>query len=227
MKEHLAGYIDHTVLKSTTTLADVRKLCDEAMQYGFAAVCVPPPFTRNAAAFLEQSDVEISTVIGFPFGYSTTKAKMAEVEQALKDQASELDMVINLVALKSQAWKYLENEVRQICGAAHQAGAIVKVIIETGVLSEEEIIQCCQLYRDADVDFLKTSTGYAEKGATIEAVQLMRQHLPSSIRVKASGGIRTYIFAKQLIEAGAERLGCSASVAIIEEFEKQQSADDL
>lgn len=190
-------------------------MCNEAMQYGFAAVCVPPPLARNARIALKDSVVKIATVIGFPFGYSIARSKIFEVSQAIDDGADELDVVINLVALKNGVWQYLETEIKHIVEAAHKAGRLLKVIIETGVLTDDEIIRCCEIYAQAGADFLKTSTGYAEKGATVEAVQLMRAHLPSHIKIKASGGIRTYDFAMKLIEAGADRLGCSASVAIV------------
>ena len=181
------------------------------MEYGFAAVCVPPPFVVLARS----TGVRTATVIGFPFGYSAWRAKLAEVEQALADGADELDIVINLVALKSGDWSGLEVEMRALTGPIHGAGRLIKVIIESGVLTDEEIIRCCELYGGIGVDFVKTSTGYAEKGATVEAVRLMRAHLPSNVRIKASGGIRTYALARQLIDAGADRLGCSASVEII------------
>ena len=159
--------------------------------------------------------MKVATVIGFPFGYSIARSKIFEVSQAIDDGADELDVVINLVALKNGVWQYLETEIKHIVEAAHKAGRLLKVIIETGVLTDDEIIRCCEIYAQAGADFLKTSTGYAEKGATVEAVQLMRAHLPSHIKIKASGGIRTYDFAMKLIEAGADRLGCSASVAIV------------
>ncbi len=157
----------------------------------------------------------MATVIGFPFGYSTATAKQAETDQAITDGADELDVVINLVALKAGNTGLLEAEIKGILAAAHRHDRLVKVIIESGILLTEEIIQCCHLYAAAGVDFVKTSTGYAEKGASVEAVQLMRKHLPSTIQVKASGGIRTYTFARELVDAGATRLGCSASVAIV------------
>lgn len=212
---NIAHYIDHTLLKPTTVLADVKQLCTEAVEYGFAAVCIPPPLVRNARTLLKDSTVKVATVIGFPFGYSGSRAKVFEVQQAIQDGADELDMVINLIALKSKAWPYLESEVQHIIEATHKNERLLKVIIETGVLTDEEIIQCCELYGRMGVDFLKTSTGYAETGATTAAVQLMRSHLPSAVKIKASGGIRTYEFARQLIGAGADRLGCSASVAIV------------
>ena len=159
--------------------------------------------------------VKVATVIGFPFGYSTTAAKLAEVEQAIKDGAGELDIVINLVALKEGYWDQLEEEMHILTQRAHTANRLVKVIIESGILTDEEIIRCCTIYSRVGVDFLKTSTGYAEKGASLAAVRLMRQHLPPQIKIKASGGIRDYPFAASLIEAGAGRLGCSASVEIV------------
>lgn len=214
---NIAPYIDHTMLKPVMTLEDARNLCGEATQYGFAAVCLPPPLVKNAKALLAGSSVKTATVIGFPFGYSVAKAKVFETQQAIEDGADELDMVINLVALKNKAWSYLEAEVKHIIEAAHKNERVLKVIIESGVLTDAEIIECCKLYGGMGVDFMKTSTGYAEKGATVEAVQLMRAHLPASIKIKASGGIRTAQFAKQLIGAGADRLGCSGSVAIVKE----------
>jgi deoxyribose-phosphate aldolase len=212
---NIAQYIDHTLLKPATTIHELKKLCEEAIQYNFFAVCVPPPLVKNARSVLAGSAVKTATVIGFPFGYSIARAKQAETQQALQDGADELDVVINLVALRSKAWQYLELEMEGIVEAAHTQNRLVKVIIESGILTDEEIIKCCEIYAKVGVDFLKTSTGYAEKGATIEAVQLMRQHLPSNIQIKASGGIRTYEQAEQYVKAGANRLGCSASVAIV------------
>ncbi|HXB93195.1 MAG TPA: deoxyribose-phosphate aldolase [Puia sp.] len=211
---NIARYIDHTILKPTTTHIEINRICKDAMEHGFAAVCVPPPLVGLAKATLGGGP-KVATVIGFPFGYSATGAKLAEVEQALSDGTDELDVVINLVDLKNGDWTRLEKEMRLLTGRIHAGGKIVKVIIESGILSDEEIITCCELYGRVGVDFLKTSTGYAEKGATIEAVRLMREHLPPTIRIKASGGIRTYAFAQQLIDAGADRLGCSASVEIV------------
>jgi len=208
---NLASYIDHTILKPTASHIEINRICKEASDYGFAAVCVPPPFVVLA----KSSGVRVATVTGFPFGYSVSAAKLAEVEQALADGADELDIVISLVALKAGDWRRLESEMRALVGPIHDAGRVVKVIIESGVLTDEEIIRCCELYGGLGVDFVKTSTGYAERGATVEAVRLMRAHLPANVRIKASGGIRTYALARQLIDAGADRLGCSASVEIV------------
>lgn len=210
----IAGYIDHTILKPTTLLADVEKLCSEARQYGFAAVCVPPHYIKAARKLVDGSSVAVATVIGFPFGYSCTEAKVQEVRQAIADGADELDIVINLCALKSGDTDYLSAEITACLQPARLHRKIVKVIIESGILTDEEITTCCRLYAAHKVDFLKTSTGYAEQGASVHAVQLMRTLLPEEIQIKASGGIRTFAFAQELIAAGATRIGASASVAI-------------
>ncbi len=213
---NIAKYIDHTVLKPTTLIADIEKLCSEAKQYQFAAVCVPPNFVKKAKALLEGSPLKVATVIGFPFGYSAVEAKIAEILLAMVDGADELDVVINISAIKNNDWVYLADEINHIMPIIRSKNKVVKIIIESGILTDEEIVKCCEIYGLAGIDYLKTSTGYAEKGATVEAVKLFRQHLPPNIRIKASGGIRDYAFAKQLIDAGATRLGCSASVAIVQ-----------
>lgn len=214
---NLATYIDHTILKPTTLIADVEKLCDEAVEHGFAAVCVPPLFVQYAKNKLTNSTVKVATVIGFPFGYSAIEAKLAEIVLAIVDGADELDMVINIAALKNNDWQYLAKEINSIIPLIKNKGKAIKIIIESGLLTDDEIIKCCDIYGGAGVDFLKTSTGYAEKGATVHAVTLMRKHLADAVKIKASGGIKTAAFAKELIDAGADRLGCSSSVAIVKE----------
>ena len=211
----LNRFIDHTLLNSTTLIADIKRICDEAKQYNFAAVCVPPPMIKVAKAQLQNTQIKIVSVAGFPFGYAAIEAKIAECILAIVDGADELDVVINLIALKNNDWEYLANEINHLMLVIKQKNKIIKIIIESGILTEEEIVRCCDLYGAAGVDFLKTSTGYAAKGATVEAVKLMRNYLPEFVKVKASGGIKTYEFAKQLIEAGATRLGCSSSVEIV------------
>lgn len=211
----LNQYIDHTILKPTTLISDIEKLCNEAKQYGFAAVCVPPTFVRLAKQLVQNSPVKVATVIGFPFGYSAVEAKIAESVLAIIDGADELDVVINLIALKNNDWQYLANELNHVMAVIKNKGKVMKVIIESGILTDDEIMKCCDLYGAAGIDYLKTSTGYAEKGATVEAVKLMRKYLANQVQIKASGGIKTYEFAKQLVEAGATRLGCSASLAIV------------
>jgi deoxyribose-phosphate aldolase len=212
----LNQYIDHTILKSTTLIADIEKLCAEARQYDFAAVCVPPNFVKKAKSLLEGTAVKVATVIGFPFGYSAVEAKIAETVLAMVDGADELDVVVNISAIKNGDWVYLANEINHIMPVIKSKNKIIKIIIESGVLTDDEIIKCCELYGVAGIDYLKTSTGYAEKGATIEAVKLFRLHLPEHVQIKASGGIRDHVFAQHLIDAGATRLGCSASVAIVQ-----------
>jgi len=215
----VASYIDHTALKPGLLLADVEKICREARDYGFAAVCIPPPFIKHAKAFCQGSPVKIATVIGFPFGYSAVEAKIAESVLAIVDGADELDVVVNFTALKNNDWELVANEINHLMPIIKSKNKVIKTIIESGVLTPEEIKKCCDLYGAAGVDFVKTSTGYAEKGATIEAVELMRTWLPSHIAIKASGGIKTFAFAKALIDAGATRLGCSSSIAIVQETE--------
>ncbi len=218
---NIATYIDHTILKPTTLIADVKTLCKEANENSMAAVCVPPMFVKQAKSLLQNSDVKVATVIGFPFGYSAVEAKLAEMLLAIVDGADELDMVINISALKNNDWQYLAGEINAILPIIRAKKKILKVIIESGLLTDEEIIKCCDLYGLAGVDFLKTSTGYAETGATVHAVKLMRKHLADTVKIKASGGIRTFNFAKELIEAGADRIGCSSSLKIIEESKNE------
>ena len=214
-------YIDHTLLKPTALISEIEKLCDEAKQYEFAAVCVPPNFVKKVKNYLANSSIKVDTVIGFPFGYSAVEAKLAEVLLAIVDGADELDVVINISAIKNGDWLFLANEINHLMPIIKSNNKIIKIIIESGVLTDEEIIKCCELYGVAGIDYLKTSTGYAEKGASVEAVKLFKLHLPKHVQIKASGGIRDYSFAQLLISAGATRLGCSAGIAIV----KGQPAD--
>lgn len=215
---NLAPYIDHTLLKADSTLTDIRRLCDEAKEHRFKAVCVPPYFVWEACKELcKSTHVKVATVIGFPFGYSAVDAKVAELETAMRQGAHELDMVINLAALKSGDWDYLEAEIKACVETVKSAGRAIKVIVESGILTGEELDRCCDLYGQYEIDFMKTSTGYAARGATVEAVQTMRRLLPEQIAIKASGGIRTYSFALELIAAGATRLGTSAGVQLMAE----------
>ncbi|WP_236652689.1 deoxyribose-phosphate aldolase [Chitinophaga vietnamensis] len=217
MDMNINRYIDHTILKPTTTLEDIKNLCMQCVEYDFAAACVPPPYVKVAKQFLGATNTLVATVIGFPFGYSAIEAKVAETVLAIVDGADELDVVINISAIKNNDWEYLEKEIANLMYIIREKKKVIKVIIESGVLTDEEIVKCCQLYSKYGVDFVKTSTGYAEKGATLEAVKLMRANLPDNIQIKASGGIRTFAFAKELINAGATRIGASASVAIVKE----------
>ncbi len=214
-KMPLNKYIDHTILKPTCLVADIEKLCAEAKQYDFAAVCVPPNFVKLAKEKMAGSTVQVATVIGFPFGYSATEAKIAEIILAMVDGADELDVVANISAIKNGDWSAIADEINHIMPIIRSKNKVVKIIIESGVLTDDEIIKCCDIYGIAGIDYLKTSTGYAEKGASVEAVKLFRKYLPDQVQIKASGGIRDYAMAKLMIDAGATRIGCSAGVAIV------------
>jgi deoxyribose-phosphate aldolase len=208
-------YIDHTILKPTCLVSDIEKLCSEAKMYDFAAVCVPPNFVKLAKEKIAGSNVKVATVIGFPFGYSATEAKIAEIILAMVDGADELDVVANIAAIKNADWTAIADEINHIMPIIRSKNKVVKIIIESGVLTDDEIIKCCDIYGIAGIDYLKTSTGYAEKGASVEAVKLFRKHLPDQVQIKASGGIRDYATAQSMIDAGATRIGCSAGVAIV------------
>jgi len=214
---NIAPYIDHTLLKPTATWTEIENLCKEAAEYNFAAVCVPPLYVKKAKELLNNSEVKMATVIGFPFGYCAIEAKVAEIVLAIIDGADELDMVVNISAIKNNDWTFIANEINTIMPIVKNKEKVIKVIIESGILTEDEIIKCCDIYGAAGVNYVKTSTGYAEKGASIQAVKLIRAHLSDAVKIKASGGIISYSFAKELINAGANRLGCSASVQIVKE----------
>ncbi|MBL7793478.1 MAG: deoxyribose-phosphate aldolase [Saprospiraceae bacterium] len=212
----LASFIDHTILKPDCKLSDIQKVCDEALQYQFAAVCIPPYYVPNAADLLADSPVKVATVIGFPMGYATTAAKVEEIKRAIDEGVDELDVVINLCALKNGQWNFVSSDLDRMITTAHLRDKHVKVIIETGLLLDDEIRRCCDLCKELNADFVKTSTGYSGEGATVKVVQLMAGQLKGSgVKIKASGGIRTKEDALRLLDAGAQRLGCSSSVSII------------
>jgi deoxyribose-phosphate aldolase len=227
----VSGYIDHTVLKQTTKSSDIEQLCKEAVTYSFAAVCVPPYWIKLAKSLTEGSSVKVATVIGFPFGYSTINSKYTEIEDAIQDKVDEVDIVASISAIKDGNWTYIEEEMTRLMSLIRSHnGLICKVIIESAMLTDEEIIECCKIYSKLNIDYLKTSTGFAEggKGASIHSVKLFRQHLPAHIQIKASGGIRTLADTRTYIELGATRIGCSAGVKIMEEelAEKASSSGD-
>lgn len=212
---NIAARIDHTLLKADATEKEIKKLCAEAKEYGFAAVCVPPYFVRKCKAWLKDTNVKVATVIGFPLGYSHTPSKVEDARRAIDEGAHEIDMVINIIALKAGDLNYLKNELISAGTIIQLRGGKLKVILETGLLTDNEIIAACKLCADMNVDYVKTSTGFTEKGASVEIVKLLRSNLPKSIKIKASGGIRNREFAEQLVAAGADRLGTSASVTIV------------
>jgi deoxyribose-phosphate aldolase len=215
MESRLAAMIDHTNLKPDATSSAIRQLCHEAIQYGFASVCVNPCHVALCSTLLQGSPVRVCTVISFPLGAAAMQSKAQETRQAIADGAAEIDMVINIGALKEGDTDYVEKDIRAVVQAA--SGRLVKVIIETCLLTDEEKVQACLAAQAAHADFVKTSTGFAGAGATTADVALMRQTVGSQMGVKASGGIRTLEFAIQLIEAGATRLGTSASVKIVQD----------
>ena len=214
---NIASLIDHSFLKPTTTIADIENLCSEAKEYGFRAVCIPPLFVKKAKELLKGSTIKIATVTGFPFGYSAIEAKLAETVLAIVDGADEIDMVINIAALKNADWQFLAKEINTIMPVVKSKGRIMKLILETGLLNDSEIITCCDIYGAAGVDIIKTSTGFAEKDATVESVKLLRKHLADAVRINASGSIHTYNFAKQLLDAGADRISPGNSIQIVKE----------
>ena len=212
---NISKYIDHTLLKPTATEMDFRKLCEDIYQNGFYSACVPPFYVAFVKELLSYSDAKVCTVIGFPLGYHSTEAKIAEAQKALTDGADELDMVMNLNAFKSMAYETVKQEIKTLAELTHANNALLKVIIETAYLDNFDIRIACEICEEAGVNFVKTSTGFAPKGADIEQVKLMREILPSNIQIKASGGIQTYEQAMAFIEAGATRLGTSSGVAIV------------
>ena len=205
--------IDHTLLKPEATKAQIEKLCGEAKEYNFKSVCVNSYYVKYAKELLKGSDVLVCTVIGFPLGQNTTEVKVAETKDAIKNGADEIDMVINIGALKSKDEDYVLNEIKEIRNACK--GKTLKVIIETCLLTDEEKITACKLSKEAGADFVKTSTGFSTHGATIEDVKLMRETVGEDMGVKASGGIRDKETALKMVEAGATRLGVSAGVEIV------------
>ena len=213
-----ASLIDHTLLKPDATRNEVTTLCDEALRYGFHAAMVTPTHVSFAAARLRGTLVRVGTVVGFPLGANLTVTKLAEAEAVLRSGAQEIDAVLNIAALKARDRVLLQTEMRILTEVAHDRGALIKVILETGVLTQEEKILACALAAEAGVDFVKTSTGFAASGATAADVVLMRGVVGLKIGVKAAGGIRTAAQFMDMVDAGANRIGASASVEIVREM---------
>ncbi len=212
----IAKYIDHTVLKPEATSEDVKKLCKEAKEYGFASVCVNGCYAKLVSTELAGSNVKTCVVVGFPLGAMTKEAKAFETTQAIENGATEIDMVINVGALKDKNYNLLKEDIEAVVNAA-KGKAIVKVIIETCLLTDEEKVKACEISKEAKADFVKTSTGFSTGGATKEDISLMRKTVGQDLGVKASGGVRDYKTAIDMINAGASRIGASASIAIVSE----------
>ena len=206
--------IEHTILKPDCTLDDIRRLCEEAVQYNFYGVCVPPYFVKEAARLLNEQ-AKVVTVVGFPMGYSNVPAKVEEVKRALDEEADEIDAVVNICAIKSNNWNYIKNEVDSVARAVSMRGKVLKLIIETGLLTKAEMKQVIKIAEDNDVQFIKTSTGFNGDGATVEIVKFLRENLNPKVKLKASGGIKSFEMAEKLIHAGADRIGTSNGVQIV------------
>ncbi len=219
----LAKVIDHSLLKPELTEAEVIAGCELAKRYHVASVCAKPCDLRLAASLLTGSDVAVGTVVGFPHGNSTTAIKVAEARQALADGATELDMVINIGAMRSGKTDYVRDEIRAVVQVAHAANALVKVILENAYLTREEKIAGCKLAEEAGADFVKTSTGFAPTGATVEDIKLMRATVSPKVQVKAAHGVRTLQALLDVIDAGATRCGATATATMLDDFKKQRS----
>lgn len=212
-----ASYIDHTLLRADASGKEIKNLCKEALKYEFFSVCVNPCFIKICKKYLKGTPVKVCSVIGFPLGSNDTKVKVFEAKKALKDGADELDVVINVSKLKDKKYAYIEKELSNIVKIS-KGRAIVKVIIETGLLTKEEIRRACEIVYASGVDYIKTSTGFAKKGASVEDVELIKEICKDKIKIKASGGINSFSFMKDLIGAGASRIGTSHGVEIMEEI---------
>lgn len=209
----LNKYIDHTILKATASNSDVQKLCEEAIEHEFYSVCVNGCYVADAKQLLQGTDVKVAAVVGFPLGAMTTAAKVFEAKEAVENGASEIDMVINVAKLKDGEFEYVENEIRQIKEVI--GDNVLKVIIETCYLTDEEKVKACELSLVAKADFVKTSTGFGTGGATYEDVKLMKSVVGDNAKVKASGGVRDKETAEKYVELGAERLGTSSGIDIV------------
>jgi deoxyribose-phosphate aldolase len=206
--------IEHTILRPDSSLEDIRRLCDEAIQYQFYGVCIPPFFVKDAARFLNEQ-AKVITVVGFPMGYSTIPSKVEEIKRALDEEADEVDMVVNISAIKSGNWSYIKNEIDSTMRAVSMKGRIMKLIIEAALLTKDEIVEICRIAEQNEVHFIKTSTGFNADGATVDMVGFLRDTLSPKIKIKASGGIKSLDKVQSLLNAGADRVGTSNSVSIM------------
>jgi deoxyribose-phosphate aldolase len=216
-KAELASRIEHSLLNPLTTQADIKKLCAEAVKQGFFGVCVPPHYVQYACQQLEGKKVRVITVAGFPFGYDSSLVKAEAIKKAIEDGADEVDMVINLSALKSGKINLVREEIISVSTLCRMHSRKAKVIIEAALLTEEELLTLCRICTEAGAHFVKTSTGFNGPGASVEMVRKLRENLPASVGIKASGGIRTKEQALELIAAGADRIGTSSGMEIIQE----------
>ncbi len=213
-KQEILNKVDHTLLAQTATWEDIKKICDDGIKYNVASVCIPPCYVENAKRYVE-GKLKICTVIGFPNGYNTTNTKVYETIEAVEKGADEIDMVINIGALKDKKYEYIENEISKIKAAC--GDKVLKVIIETCLLTNEEKVKMCEIVEKSGADYIKTSTGFSTNGATIEDVKLFKENLNgSNVKIKAAGGVKSFEDAEEFIKAGADRLGTSRLVRIME-----------
>ena len=213
-KQEILGHIDHTLLKAFSTWDQIKALCDDAVEYKTASVCIPPSFVKRAKETYGDA-LNVCTVIGFPLGYNTTAVKAFEVKEAIREGASEVDMVINIGALKDKDYDYVQNEIAELKKAA--GDHILKVIVETCYLTEEEKVKVCELVTNAGADYIKTSTGFGTGGATIEDINLVNAHIGPSVKMKASGGVKTVEDLEMFLDAGCERIGTSSAIGLLKE----------
>lgn len=213
-KQEILGHIDHTLLKAFSTWDQIKALCDDAVEYKTASVCIPPSFVKRAKETYGDA-LNVCTVIGFPLGYNTTAVKAFEVKEAIREGASEVDMVINIGALKDKDYDYVKNEIAELKKAA--GDHILKVIVETCYLTEEEKVKVCELVTNAGADYIKTSTGFGTGGATIEDINLFKAHIGPSVKMKASGGVKTVEDLEMFLDAGCERIGTSSAIGLLKE----------
>ena len=216
-KKEILKYVDHTLLKQESTWDDIKTICDDAIKYNTASVCIPPSFVKQAKEYVQER-MKICTVIGFPNGYNTTEVKVFETQDAIKNGADEIDMVINIGDLKAKKYENILTEINKIKEACN--GKILKVIIETCLLTDEEKVKMCEIVSASNADFIKTSTGFSKAGATIEDIKLFKENIKKGKEIKAAGGISSFEDAKEFIENGATRLGTSRLVKIAKSEEK-------
>jgi len=217
----ITAYIEHTELKPGATINDIEKLCSEAINYEFLSICVPPLFVKKAKELLAGKNIKVSTVIGFPFGYSAIESKLAEIVLAIIDGADELEMVINTSAVKNNDWQFLAGEINTIMPITRAKGKRFTVILETGLMTDQEILTACDIYGAAGVDFLKAGTGFFENDRLLENLLLIRKHLANPVQIKTGSVIKNYNFAKDLIKAGANLLCCNNSLMLLREAVQQ------
>jgi deoxyribose-phosphate aldolase len=218
---NLAAYIEHSALKPGTVISDIESVCSVAVEYKFSTICIPPLFVKTAKNLTAETGIKVSTVIGFPFGYSAIEAKVAEIVLAIIDGADEIEMVINTSAVKNKDWQFLAAEINTVMPIVRGKGKAITVILETGLMSEPEIITACDVYGAAGVDFIKAGTGFIENEPAIEHIKLIRKHLAAPVGIKSAAAIKNYGFALDIIKAGAGRLCCNNGLQLLQETLQQ------